>query len=166
MLMKQRRSYFLINMPNSSRPSSLNFSSTYQVPMLTRIKDSFAFYNGHLSEVYKRRRSLLAKLKTLDAIVPAQTPSASTPAASSLFTSYLDRRPSAADISQRRQVLRTSFTDNGISNLNRVAAAIESGEDLDIEQIQMFERIIKWYVDCSSCPCLQVHPKTRLRESC
>ncbi len=108
---------------------------------------SYAFYNGHLSEDYKMREYLKRKLKQLDSVAPVQTPSATTPSVASLATHYLDRRPSAADISQRRQYLHTSTKDDGTSNINQVATAIESGEPLDIDQIQVFERIIKWEID-------------------
>jgi sterol O-acyltransferase len=102
--------------------------------------------NGYLSEVYKNRETLLRKLKQLENIEAVKTPSATTPRASTLTTSYLDSKPFASDLNQRRQYRRGSF-DEGASNLNQVAQAIESGEPLDVDQIQTFERIIKWEID-------------------
>lgn len=107
---------------------------------------SYAFYNGHLSEEYKNREMLLRKLKQLENIEAAKTPSATSPRVADLSTSYLDFQPTASDLNQRRQYRRASF-DDGASNLAQVAEAIESGEPLDIDQIQTFERIIKWEID-------------------
>ncbi|KUJ15743.1 MBOAT-domain-containing protein [Mollisia scopiformis] len=108
---------------------------------------SYAFYNGHLSEAYKMRATLLRKLKQLEAISPVKTPSDTTPRASSLVTSYLDQRPTATDLNQRRKSISG---DDGASNILQIAAAIESGEPLDIDQIQTFERIINWEIDALS----------------
>jgi sterol O-acyltransferase len=103
--------------------------------------------NGHLSEQYRVRETLHRKLKLLDSISPVKTPSDTTPKFSSLPTSYLDHKPTAADLNQRR---RSVVGDAGTSNLSQVAAAIESREPLDIDQIQTFERIIKWEIDALS----------------
>lgn len=107
---------------------------------------SWAFYNGHLSEEYKLRRVLEQKLKQLEAMTPMKTSSATMPQVSSLSTSYLDHKPTAADLNQRRQS-RTGMTEEGTSNIPQVAAAIESGEPLSFEQVQTFERILKWEMD-------------------
>ena len=58
----------------------------------------------------------------------------------------MDSKPNASDLNQRRQYRRVSF-DEGASNLTQVAQAIESGEPLDVDQIETFERIIKWEID-------------------
>jgi sterol O-acyltransferase len=102
--------------------------------------------NGHLSEQYKIRAALQRKLKQLDSVAPVETPSTTTPKVSSLATSYLDHRPTASDLNQRRQY-RSNSVDDGASNIDQVAAAIESGEPLDVDQIHAFERIIKWEID-------------------
>ncbi|TGO46963.1 hypothetical protein BCON_0299g00010 [Botryotinia convoluta] len=105
---------------------------------------SYAFYNGHLSEQYKTRSKLQRKLKQLDDISPIQTPSATTPAVSSLSTSYLDARPTSEDIHQRIADRRRSIVE---SATDHVAAAIDSGEPLDVDQVQTFARILKWEID-------------------
>ncbi|TEY52430.1 hypothetical protein BOTCAL_0259g00150 [Botryotinia calthae] len=105
---------------------------------------SYAFYNGHLSEQFKTRSKLQRKLKHLDDISPIQTPSATTPAASSLSTSYLDARPTSNDIYQRVSDRRRSIVE---SATDQVAAAIDSGEPLDVDQVQTFARILKWEID-------------------
>ncbi|TAQ89374.1 hypothetical protein B7494_g2302 [Chlorociboria aeruginascens] len=108
---------------------------------------SYAFYNGHLSEGYKTREALRLKLKQLDRLAPSQSPSATSPSVSSLSTSYLEHRPTASDLNRRRQSLRSGSCESGAANMSQVASAIESGEPLDLDQIQTFERIIKWEVD-------------------
>ena len=87
----------------------------------------------------------MRKLKQLENTEAAKTPSATTPRASTLSTSYLDFNPTASDLNQRRQYRRASV-DEGASTLGQIAQAIESGEPLDVDQIQTFERIIKWEV--------------------
>lgn len=105
---------------------------------------SYAFYNGYLSEIYKARSKLERKLKQLENISPVQTPSATKPAAASLSTSYLDARPTSDDIRQRITERRNSVVDTRVA---QVADAIDSGEPLDIDQIQTFARMLKWEID-------------------
>jgi len=93
------------------------------------------------------RATLERKLKQLENVAPAETPSATTPKVSSLSTSYLDHKPTASDLNQRRQYQKSNTNDGEASNIDQVAAAIESGEPLDLDQIQTFERIIKWEID-------------------
>jgi sterol O-acyltransferase len=107
---------------------------------------SYAFYNGHLSEELIMREKLQRTLKMLDNIEPVATPSATTPKFSSMSTSYLDHPPTASDLNQRRQLEKSNSAPD-ISNIHQVADAIRSGEPLDIDQIQVFERIIKWEID-------------------
>jgi len=104
--------------------------------------------NGHLSEEHKMRTTLRNKLKQLDRLAPAETPSAITPKFSSSL-SYLDHKPTASDLNQRRHS-RANVNDEGAPNIDQVAAAIESRETLDLDQIQIFERIIKWEIDALS----------------
>lgn len=108
---------------------------------------SYAFYNGYLSEAYKTRRTLERRMKQLGETEPVQTPSATTPSVASLSTSYLDHRPSSTELNQRRQYQHANAIRDAATDISQVAAAIESGEPLDIEQIMLFERIIKWEID-------------------
>jgi sterol O-acyltransferase len=91
--------------------------------------------NGHLSEMYKTRDIFRLKLKQLEDISPVQSPSETGPKPSALSTSYLDHQPTASDLNQRRVYPRKASVDNDSSNIFQVAAAIESGEPLDIEQV-------------------------------
>ncbi|KAK2012691.1 MBOAT family protein, partial [Colletotrichum eremochloae] len=107
---------------------------------------SYAFYNGHLSSAYKRRKSLLSKLKKLDNIAPVESRSATSPSASAVSLSHLADPPSAAVMKGRRQsVAHARGSDE--TDLDRISHAIESGKPLDADQIRVFERIIRWEVD-------------------
>jgi sterol O-acyltransferase len=86
------------------------------------------------------RAALRRKLKQLDSVAPTEIPSATTPRFPSSLE-YLDHKPQASNLNQRRQS-KTYTSDEGASNIDQVAAAIESGEPLDLDQIQIFERII------------------------
>jgi sterol O-acyltransferase len=107
---------------------------------------SYAFYNGYLSEAYKTRKSLEYRLKQLETLSPVQTPS-TTPTASSFSKSSLDHRHVIANLRQYNQV---SAVRDISSDISRIAAIIEFGKPLDIDQIQTFERIIKLEIDALS----------------
>jgi len=111
---------------------------------------SYAFYNGHLSTLYKTRKSLEQKLKRLQKTAPVQSPSATTPGASSLSTSYLDPKPFATELTRRRQSHHDVSVTDRARDIAQVAAAIESGGPLDADQIQTFERIVRWEIDALS----------------
>lgn len=128
MLMKQHSYAFCMFRPRLSIGS-----------MLIHLVD-----NGHLSEEFKMRAALRNKLKQLDGVAPAVTPSATSPKFSTSLD-YLDHRPKASDLNQRRQS-RTFTNEDGASNIDQVGAAIESGKPLDLDQIQIFQRIIKWEI--------------------
>ncbi len=81
---------------------------------------SYAFYNGHLSTVFKRRRELLRKIKLLEGVVPVTAPS-------DISLEHLDT-----------------------PDVDRIVAAIDAREPLDEEQLLAYERAIKWEVDALS----------------
>ncbi|KAM5376817.1 hypothetical protein ACJZ2D_005304 [Fusarium nematophilum] len=104
---------------------------------------SYAFYNGHLSTVYKKRAAFLNKLKKLDLVHPATTPSRTDPPASTISTQHLNVPPSAE---QRRKSI-SGLPVSKESDVDKISRAIASGEPLDDEQIALFERIMKWEVE-------------------
>ncbi|KAI5927040.1 MBOAT family protein [Camillea tinctor] len=110
---------------------------------------SYAFYNGYLSTVYKRRQNLLLKLKQLENMEPAESPSSTGPRIATLSTSHLDRYPSATEYRERRMSL-SKTTPNDLNDIENISRAIEAAEELDLEQLMMFERLIKWEVDALS----------------
>jgi len=92
------------------------------------------------------RETLLRKLKQLENLSPSDEASATTPKVASMSTGYLDNPPTSTLVNERLYQRRASG-DHGASNVAQVAAALESGEPLDLDQIQTFERIVKWEVD-------------------
>jgi sterol O-acyltransferase len=112
---------------------------------------SYSFYNGHLSELYKKRKSLEQKLKHLQSKAPVQPPqTTTTPLASSVTTSYLDPPPSFKDLKLRRLSNHSNAVDGRTQELAHIAAAIESGGPLDIDQIRTFEWIVQGEIDALS----------------
>ncbi|KAK3395267.1 MBOAT family protein [Podospora didyma] len=110
---------------------------------------SYAFYNGYLSSAHKKRLLLLAKLKQLEKVSPIQSPSQTEPPVSAISTSHLAHVPSAYEYKKERR-RSTSHERGAVPDTDRIAAAIGSGEPLDEEQVQVFERILKWEVDALS----------------
>ncbi|WYZ42038.1 hypothetical protein EsH8_V_000933 [Colletotrichum jinshuiense] len=110
---------------------------------------SYAFYNGYLSSAYKKRKYLLSKLKKLERIDPAESPSATSPSVSAVSVSHLATSPSAAEMRERRQSVAAGPRPRGPeeTDLGRIFRAIESGQPLDADQIRVFERIIRWEID-------------------
>lgn len=107
---------------------------------------SYAFYNGYLSSAHKKRAELLKKLKQLEHVEAVKSPSQTKPTASSISTDHLARRPSRNDVRQRRQSSHSSY-ETFSQDLEGIEAAINSNEPLDLEQIHVFEQIIKWEID-------------------
>ncbi|KAK0708410.1 MBOAT, membrane-bound O-acyltransferase family-domain-containing protein [Lasiosphaeris hirsuta] len=104
---------------------------------------SFAFYNGYLSSAYKKRSQLLAKLKELEHISPIHSPSTTEPPVSAISTSHLAAPPSAHEYKE----LRRSMPYMKVPDIDKIATAISSGELLDGDQVDVFERMLKWEVD-------------------
>jgi sterol O-acyltransferase len=92
------------------------------------------------------RETLLRKLKQLESISPSATAGPTSPKIASMATDYLDHPQSLSD-TNARFYKRKASGDQGASNIAQVAAAIDSGDALDLDQIQTFERILKWEVD-------------------
>lgn len=107
---------------------------------------SYAFYNGYLSQVFRRRRILQEKLQQLDEIDPVASP----------ITSSRSWATSGAEVSDRSQspeLRRRKFSDAAIktstnlsnekSEVSSIAAAIDSGEPLDEDQLDAFSAVIR-----------------------
>ncbi|KAK8089940.1 MBOAT family protein [Apiospora hydei] len=105
---------------------------------------SYAFYNGHLSTLFEKREVLLQKLKQLDLINPVTSPSQTSPPMPELSIEHLANQPSASVYKQRRQSIHQGSITDGIE---QISATIDSGEPLDTNQLQLFERMIKWEID-------------------
>ncbi|KAJ4302543.1 Sterol O-acyltransferase 2 (Sterol-ester synthase 2) [Collariella sp. IMI 366227] len=107
---------------------------------------SYAFYNGYLSTLYDRKAKLLAKLKELEDVSPVTSPSSTEPPVAEINTAHLAKVPSARQNLERRK----SVPDARVPDVDRIVAAIDSGEPLDQEQVHVFERVLKWEVDALS----------------
>lgn len=104
---------------------------------------SYAFYNGYLSKIHRRRDFIRSKLKQLDRVAPTKWRSSTSPLVDTISTSHLDAKPSAE---QRRHSMSLTEDDRQL-DIDRISQAIVSGEPLDEEQVQLFERLIKWELD-------------------
>jgi sterol O-acyltransferase len=102
---------------------------------------SYAFYNGHLSGVYQQRKRLLGTLKRLGDVAVVRAPSRTGPPVGEIDVSRLDAVPSAKEQHHK---------DDKMPDVERIAAAVESGEPLDEEQVLVFERVLAWEVDALS----------------
>lgn len=130
------------------------FFALHGITMLMK-QHSYAFYNGHLSTLYRRRKYLLSKLRQLEAVAPVASPSTTSPRADSLSTGHLLRVPSAAEREEQQRRRRSSAAMDGAStadggeapDLDEIARAIESGQPLDLDQVHVFGRLIKWEAD-------------------
>ena len=108
---------------------------------------SYAFYNGYLSSVYKKRKSLLAQLKKLESMQPVKSGSGergstASPSVSALSTNHLDRRPSAAVYRERRNSIAQAQADEP-DDIESISRAIGDGAPLDLDQVLVFERLLK-----------------------
>ncbi|CCC13026.1 unnamed protein product [Sordaria macrospora k-hell] len=120
---------------------------------------SYAFYNGYLASVWKKRQLLLAKLKELEhvEVVTKHDPNRSWTEPFPLLprdlsTEHLSRVPSAQEYKERRRMsVAAQGADGGQEapedDVDKIVAAIDSREPLDEEQVHVFERALKWEVD-------------------
>lgn len=105
---------------------------------------SYAFYNGHLSRVYRRKRLLEQKLKQLEQMESITSP-VSPDRGSNVLSSAFEPS-SASGLSRRRHSLGPKDSTNlkrEKSEISTIAAAIESGEPLDDEQLHAFSSIMR-----------------------
>ena len=117
---------------------------------------SYAFYNGYLSTIYRRRALLERKLDELDQMEPARSPPASPvpPMQNGDYTSGFDRGrlsgKSNDSKTNRRPSMRpragTDFTQE-TSDVAGVASAIQSGKAIDTDQMKTFENVIQAEID-------------------
>jgi sterol O-acyltransferase len=107
---------------------------------------SYSFYNGYLSSVTLRKELLEKKLKQLESMEPLQSPPNSPIRDQSVATGFdnseltTTRRPSA------HHRTSTNFQAEP-TEVAAVASAIESGQPVSPEQVQVFSSIIKREID-------------------
>ncbi|KAH7410260.1 MBOAT, membrane-bound O-acyltransferase family-domain-containing protein [Phaeosphaeria sp. MPI-PUGE-AT-0046c] len=101
---------------------------------------AYAFYNGYLSRVYRRRNLLQQKLEQLDKMNSHQDP---TPESTAARTTSLDD-PASRQLTKRRN-LGPKYSTNlaiEVSDIAAISQAIEAGQTLDEEQIQIFRKVL------------------------
>lgn len=119
---------------------------------------SYAFYNGYLASVWKKRQLLLGKLKELEhvEVVTKHDPNRSWTEPFPLLprdlsTEHLSRVPSAQAYKERRRMSTAAQQgadgQEGENDVDKIVAAIDSHEPLNEEQVHVFERALKWEVD-------------------
>ncbi|KAF1848428.1 MBOAT-domain-containing protein [Cucurbitaria berberidis CBS 394.84] len=104
---------------------------------------AYAFYNGYLSRVYRRRNLLQQKLHQLDDMKAQKSPSPTSPDAKTLAATGIDD-PDSNGLTHRRSrgpKYSTDFTEEE-SEIASIGQAIEAGEALDAEQIEAFNRVL------------------------
>jgi len=117
---------------------------------------SYAFYNGYLSGVYRRKMLLESKLEQLQAMDPIQSPPTSPRSSQQLgFASGIDlaelsRRAANGSATKRRPSMGPRTSTNLAtehSDVASVASAIQSGTSIDTDQMETFARIIRAEID-------------------
>ncbi|KAK8190928.1 MBOAT, membrane-bound O-acyltransferase family-domain-containing protein [Phyllosticta paracitricarpa] len=99
---------------------------------------SYSFYNGYLSQIYRRKQLLEEKLRELKDKAPAGD--FDSPVTSSV------EKPAQSDLRRRRRYSNSKPSANLLqekSAISSIAAAIASGEALDAEQLEAFTRVIE-----------------------
>lgn len=110
---------------------------------------SYAFYNGYLSQVYRRRQLLEKKRDQLDAMSPVSSPVAS-PVGKRNSTSSIGDEPNGVRHRRHKSLPAAAEVTNLSSDSDEVAsvaAAISSSQTLDQEQMNTFRNIITSELD-------------------
>lgn len=111
---------------------------------------SYAFYNGHLSCVYRRREMLRRRLDELEHMHAVRSPTSATSSTFDPSDTNTLGKTTATSAKPRRPSLgvRTATNlEHEKSDVAKVATAIESGQPLDSYQMSAFERIIQAEID-------------------
>lgn len=107
---------------------------------------SHSFYNGYLSQVYRRRKLLELKLKQLEEMDTIQSPTSAVAISHPFFQTTALDQSNPGDLSERRRSVGSKTSTNFRKEESEIAsmtAAIESGEPLNSDQVLAFTRVIK-----------------------
>ncbi|ERT01868.1 hypothetical protein HMPREF1624_00162 [Sporothrix schenckii ATCC 58251] len=123
---------------------------------------SYAFYNGYLSSIYKRRATLQSRLEELqraelhggdvgDKIRTSSRPHADA-ALASAARAAVSSGVKTEDGHAKKQGSHATAEQMAASTatpeaLDKVVAALQSGQPLDYQQARVFERILHWEID-------------------
>jgi sterol O-acyltransferase len=115
------------------------FITLHAITMLMK-QHSYAFYNGYLSDVYKKRVVLEQKLKQLN------DPELASPESPKAYaTSYMD----AADLSElsHRRKSIPSVLEDVDKDISSIAFAIEADAPLSFDQTRSLRKLITWEIE-------------------
>jgi sterol O-acyltransferase len=115
------------------------FITLHTITMLMK-QHSYAFYNGYLSDVYKKRAVLEQKLKHLD---DSDLRSPASPRA--YATSYMDAA-GFSELSHRRKSNSSALEDDD-KDISSIASAIEADAPLSFDQARSLRKLITWEID-------------------
>jgi sterol O-acyltransferase len=101
---------------------------------------SYAFYNGHLSDIYKKKRVLDQKLKQLD---DSDFSGPESPRAQA--TSYMDA--TGFDQLSHRRKSNAGLHEEAEKDISSIASAIEADTPLSLNQARSLRRLIASEVD-------------------
>ena len=116
---------------------------------------SYAFYNGYLSSIYRRREVLQTRLEELRLAELAYNDDTNTPpgdsvagdaaiAAVALASATGPAKHNGDTPSQAEHTVASTATP---AALDKIVAALQSGQPLDSNQALVFERILRWEID-------------------
>ncbi|KAF2457446.1 MBOAT, membrane-bound O-acyltransferase family-domain-containing protein [Lineolata rhizophorae] len=106
---------------------------------------SYAFYNGYLSQVLKRKTLLEQKLAQLETIEPLASPTSPESPTLPVQVSGIES-PKRESLQYRRRSLNAKTSTNLTkeqSEIAEIASALESGRPLDANQLRVFEHVIR-----------------------
>ena len=114
---------------------------------------SYAFYNGYLSSIYKRRAALQERLEELhhtnlkngDADQDVAWTSGRSASDAALVSAV--RGTAAADGTKKPSTHEATPSMVSPEALDKVVEALQSGQPLDLNQAHVFERILHWELD-------------------
>jgi sterol O-acyltransferase len=115
------------------------FITLHTITILMK-QHSYAFYNGYLSEIYKKKHALERKLDLLE---DAEIQSPLSPAASHA-TAYFDPIE-LSQLSHRRKTIHPNTP--GDPDISRVASALASDEPLSSQQVKSLRKLISWEIE-------------------
>jgi sterol O-acyltransferase len=115
------------------------FITLHTITMLMK-QHSYAFYNGYLSDVYKKKIVLEQKLQQLDdgELMSPESPRA-------YATSYMD----AADLNElsHRRKSNAGALEDADKDISSIASAIEADAPLSFDQTRALRKLITWEID-------------------
>lgn len=115
------------------------FITLHTITMLMK-QHSYAFYNGHLSDLYKKKTVLEQKLKQLD---DSDLRSPESPRA--YATSYMDA--AGFDQLSHRRKSNAGLYEEADKDISCIASAIEADAPLSFDQARSLRKLIAWEID-------------------